>query len=102
MREVPPPPPPTIRLSLTAPPGAELGAGDDVLDAAISPDGRQIVFVATMEGVAQLWRRAFDTDRAEPLAGTEGAAMPAWKATGRVVSFFAAGRLKQISLDDGV
>lgn len=101
LREVPPPPPPPVRLSLTAPAGTELGAGDEVLDAAISPDGRQIVFVATADGVTQLWRRALDTDRAEPLMGTEGAAMPAWKTTGNVVSYFADGRLRQISLGDG-
>src|SRR5688572_10265540 len=100
MREVPPPPPPPVRLSLAAPPGTELGAGDEVLDAAISPDGREIVFVATAEGVARLWRRSLDTERAEALAGTERATMPAWKAGGRVVSFFADRRLKQISLAD--
>ena len=101
-RETPPPPPPSVRLSLTAPPGAELGAGDDVLDAAISPDGREMVFVATVNGVVQLWRRAFDTESAEALNGTEGAALPAWKANGRVVSFFAEGKLKQLSRADGV
>jgi Tol biopolymer transport system component len=101
IREVPPPPPPPIRLSLLAPLGAELGAGDDLLDAAISADGRQIAFVATTNGVPQLWRRRLGTDRAEPLPGTEGAALPAWKATGRVVAFFAAGKLKQIAIEEG-
>ncbi|MBM3818178.1 MAG: hypothetical protein FJW14_04040 [Acidimicrobiia bacterium] len=99
VREVPPAPPPPIRLSLLAPLGAELGAGDDLLDAAISADGRQIAFVATTNGVPQLWRRRLGTDRAEPLPGTEGAAMPAWKATGGVVAFFAGGKLKQVSID---
>jgi hypothetical protein len=101
LREVPPPPPPPIRLSLLAPIGAQLGAGDDLLDAAISADGRQIAFVATTNGVPQLWRRRLGTDRAEPLPGTEGAAMPAWKATGGVLAFFAGGKLKQVSLDEG-
>ena len=101
-RETPPPPPPPVRLSLTSPPGTELGAGDEVLDAAISPDGREMVFVATANGVAQLWRRGFDTESAEALRGTEGAALPAWKANGRVVSFFAEGKLKQLSRADGV
>ena len=100
-RETPPPPPPPVRLALTAPPGAEIGAGDEVLDAAISPDGREMVFVATVNGVSQLWRRAFETESAEALNGTEGAALPAWKANGRVVSFFAEGKLKQVSRADG-
>src|SRR5262249_20717768 len=39
LREVPPPPPPALTLTLGAPPGTELGSGDEPLDAAISPDG---------------------------------------------------------------
>ena len=101
LREAPPPPSPAIRAAFLAPPGTELGSGDDVLDAAISPDQRQIVFVATTGGTAALWRRALDSDRAERIAGTEGARLPAWKQTGNVVSFFADDRLKQVSLIDG-
>ena len=71
-RETPPPPPPAVRLSLTAPPGTELGVGEEVLDAAISPDGREMVFVATLNGVTQLWRRGFDTEGAEVLKGHGG------------------------------
>jgi hypothetical protein len=59
------------------------------------------VFVATSDGTARLWRRALDEARAEPIAGTEGAQLPAWKQTGSVVSFFAGERLKQVSLADG-
>jgi eukaryotic-like serine/threonine-protein kinase len=101
LREVAPPPPPAIRAAFLAPPGAELGSGDDVLDAAISPDQRQIVFVATSGGTAALWRRALDSDRAERIANSEGAKLPSWKQTGNVVSFFADGHLKQVSLTDG-
>ena len=101
VRETVPPPPPAVRAALTAPPGAELGAGDDTLDAAISPDGRTIVFVATTDGVAKLWRRALDVDRAEAMPGTEGASLPAWKRDGSVVSFFADGRLRALSMRDG-
>jgi eukaryotic-like serine/threonine-protein kinase len=101
LRETAAPPPPAIRLSFVVPPGSELGSSEDVLDAAISPDERQIVFVATTDGTARLWRRAFDNERAELIAGTDGAQLPAWKRTGTVVSFFAGDRLKQLSLADG-
>ena len=101
LRELPPSPPPAIRLALTPPPGAELGAGDQILDAALSADDRGLVFVATTDGIPHLWHRDLAAERAEPLNGTEGAAMPAWKTTGRVVSFFADGRLRQISLPSG-
>ena len=48
----------------------------------------------------RLWLRTFDGDGAEPLPGTEGASLPAWKRGGGVVAFFAGGRLKQIALAD--
>jgi hypothetical protein len=102
LREQPAPPPPAIRLALSVPAGVELGAGDDTLDAAISPDGRSIVFVATANGRSQLWRRRIDDANAEPLRGTEGARLPAWKPTGGAVAFLAGNRLKQISLADSI
>jgi eukaryotic-like serine/threonine-protein kinase len=111
LREQPPPPPPAIRLSLPSPAGVESGFADETLDAAISPDESAIVFVATdlradatgqHEGVRRLWRRSLASERAEPLPGTEGAQQPAWKPTGNVIAFFADGRLKQLTLSDGV
>ena len=108
--EEPPPLPAALRLSLAPPDGTELGAGDDVLDAAISPNQQEVVFVARRlgrsgagdpPGSTQLWRRRFDAQGAEPLAGTEGASLPAWKHTGNVVSFFAATRLKLLNLRTG-
>ena len=101
LRRPPPPPPPPVRLAFDAPPGTELGAGDEPLDAAISPDGRQIAFVATTRGIARLWVRRLDAQSATPIAGTDGAQMPAWKLTGQVLAFFAGNRLRQISLVDG-
>jgi Tol biopolymer transport system component len=102
LREVPPPPSAAIRASLAAPPGAEFGSGERTLDAAIAPDERQIVFVATTNGTAALWRRTLTDERAEPIAGTSGAQLPAWKQSGNVVAFFAGGRVKQVSIGDGV
>ena len=76
-REVPPPPPPALALTLGVPSGTELGSGDEPLDAAISPDERHIVFVASRGGTTTLWRRALQSERAELLSGTEGAQLPA-------------------------
>ena len=89
-----------LRSDCRSPPpsGTELGSGDEILDAAISPDERHIVFVATTDGVARLWRRALDSERAKRSPGTDGAQLPAWKQTGNVISFFASDRLKQVSL----
>jgi eukaryotic-like serine/threonine-protein kinase len=101
LREVPPPPAPPLALTLGAPPGAELGSGDEPLDAAISPDERHIVFVATRDGTASLWRRSLQSDRAEALTGTEGAQLPVWSPRGDAVAFFAGGHLRRVTLTDG-
>ena len=111
LREQPPPPPAAVRLFLTAPPGTEFGVGDEPLDAAISPDQREVVFVATQRrrgapeqiaaGSTQLWRRRLNAADAEPIAGTEGARLPAWKQTGNVLSFFTDARLKLLNLKTG-
>jgi Tol biopolymer transport system component len=101
LREVPPPPPPTLTLTLGAPQGAELGAGDEPLDAAISPDERHVVFVATRGGTTMLWRRTVESDRTETLAGTLGAQLPSWSPAGDALLFFAGTRLKRLTLADG-
>jgi Tol biopolymer transport system component len=101
LSEAPPPVQLPLRFSLAAPAGAELGAGDDILDAAISPDERHIVFVATTDGTTRLWLRELRGDQAVPLLGTIGARLPAWKQTGNVVSFFTDGRLKEITIATG-
>ena len=108
LREQPLPPAPSLRLSLPAPAGTDMGTFDEPLDAVISPDQREIVFVATDRrrdtisqptiGEPQLWRRRLDAERAERIPGTEGARMPAWKQTGNVLAFFADGRLKFLEL----
>ena len=100
-REPPPAPPPVIRVPLTAPAGSELGAGDDALDAAISPGGDLIAFVATSSGTAQLWQRRVDAEQASVLAGTEGARHPAWSPDGQRLAFVAGRRLKQLTVASG-
>jgi eukaryotic-like serine/threonine-protein kinase len=100
-REQPPPPPPVLRLSFDPPLGAELGSGDDGLDAAISPDGDEVVFVATSGGRTQLWRRRVNAEQAEPIPETDGARTPTWSADGRTIAFLVAGRLKTVARGGG-
>jgi serine/threonine protein kinase len=69
---------------------------------AVSPDGRQIVFVASgSDGLPQLWIRRLDSLNARTLAGTDGATQPFWSPDSRSVGFFAAGKLKTISVEGG-
>jgi len=69
---------------------------------ALSPDGRQIVFVAADGETSRLWLRPLATTTAKPLAGTEGASRPFWSPDSRSVGFFATGALKRLDLDRGV
>ena len=68
LRETAPPAPPETRLDIVTP------ATDHPASFALSPDGRQIVFVASGDGPLALWLRSLATTTAQPLAGTEGRA----------------------------
>jgi Tol biopolymer transport system component len=83
------------RLEIATPPTT------DPISLAISPDGRQIVFVATSNGKPHLWIRRLDSTTARPLSGTESAYYPFWAPDSRSLAFFAEGRLKRIDLDAG-
>jgi serine/threonine protein kinase len=74
---------------------------DDPSSFALSPDGRQIVFVAASENGSRLWLRSLAATTAQPLAGTEGATSPFWSPDSRSVGFFAANSLKRLDLGGG-
>jgi eukaryotic-like serine/threonine-protein kinase len=76
-------------------------ATTDPISFALSPDGRQIVFVASADGASRLWLRPLDKVTAQPLAGTEGASFPFWSPDSRSVGFFADGKLKRVDLAGG-
>src|SRR5262249_23543504 len=82
--------PPEIRVEVNMPPTA------DPFSFAISPDGRRLVFVASMESKSQLWVQPLDSPTAQPLAGTDGAAYPFGSPDGASGGFFADGKLKRI------
>jgi serine/threonine protein kinase len=86
----------TVRLSVVTPETSSL------LDFAISPDGRTLAFVARDEGGKELlWVRRLDVTTAQPLSGTEGAAMPFWAPDSRSLGFFADGKLKKVEAAGG-
>ncbi len=98
VRELPPPPPPALRAQFPAPDGVTLGSGAEPLDAAVSPDERDVAFVATRDGTTSLWIESLATGRARPLDGTEGASLPAWKRDGTALAYFAKGTLNVLTL----
>src|SRR5262249_35235624 len=68
----------------------------------ISPDGRRLAFVATVDGKTFLWVRAFDSLTAQSVAGTEDAASPFWSPDSRLLAFFSAGKLKKVDVAGGL
>jgi eukaryotic-like serine/threonine-protein kinase len=93
-RELPPAAP--MQVEITTPPTS------DPISLALSPDGRNIVFVGTANGRSRLWVRSLDSPSARPLDRTEGASFPFWSADSRSVGFFADTKLKRIDLDGGL
>lgn len=69
---------------------------------AVSPDGRQLVFVASgSDGPPQLWIRRLDSLNARALAGTEGGGHPFWSPDSHSVGFFGGGKLRKIDVAGG-
>ena len=72
------------------------------LSIAVSPDGQQLLFLATSaDGSRRIWVRRLDEGRARPLAGTEGSTRPFWSPDSRSVGFFADGKLKRVDIAGG-
>ncbi len=87
---------PETRVDIVTP------ATNNPTDFALSPDGRQIVFVASDDsGVSQLWLRSLATTTAQLLSGTEGAQQPFWSPDGRAIGFFAGNALKRLDPGGG-
>ncbi len=69
---------------------------------AISPDGRNLVFVVSVEGKTQLWLRPLGSFMARLLPGTEDInSFPFWSPDSSSIAFAAGGKLKKIDLADG-
>ena len=69
---------------------------------ALSPDARTLAFVTTdVNGERQIWIRPLDSERAQPLEGTNGASDPFWSPSGSEIAFFANNQLKRIGIGGG-
>jgi serine/threonine protein kinase len=92
------PAPPEARLEISTPPTLA------PLHFALSPDGRSIVFVASVSATdnsQRLYLRSLDSTEATPIVGTEGARYPFWSPDSRSIGFFAAERLFRIDVAGG-
>ena len=84
-----------IRLDVATP------AANEFTSFAISPDGRTLVYQATTGGRTQLWTRALNADRPQPVPSSEGGWFPFWSPDSRSIAFFADGQLKRFNTFDG-
>jgi Tol biopolymer transport system component len=75
----------------------------------VSPDGRQIAFVANARrqgemsstAASRIWLRDLSKPESHQLEGTDGAAYPFWSPDGRWIAFFAQGKLNKIDASGG-
>ena len=81
--------------------GPAAGGTGTIAQLAVSPDGRNIAFVAGAQGEFQLWLRPVASADARAIEGTEGAAFPFWSHDSRFIAFFAGGKLKKVAIAGG-
>ena len=97
LRQSPPAAPVAARFTLAAPETAT-----DITAPELSPDSRNLVFIATTEGRRSLWLRPLGSLTAQPLPGTEGVyGFPFWSPDSRLLVFATGGELKKLDLAGG-
>ena len=82
------------------PPDEEIFSGTSP-QFAISPDGRQVTFVASASTGTILFVRSLSTLDARAVTGTEGARNPFWSPDSQSIAYFANGRLKTVRVSGG-
>jgi Tol biopolymer transport system component len=90
--------PPPDKMALGGPAAGGTGSAAQL---AISPDGRNIAFVAGAQSAFTIWLRPMASADARPIQGTEGATFPFWSPDGRFIAFFAGGKLKKVAIAGG-
>jgi len=78
---------------------APFAAGQTALT--LSPDGRQLVYVAKHNGSTRLFLRPLDRFKATALPGTDGAYYPFFSPDGKWVGFFADNAMKKVAIEGG-
>ena len=98
LRQPPPTAPVTVRFTIAAPEKATT-----IEAPVLSPDGRHLVFVATVEGKTSLLLRSLGSLTAQLLPGTDGVSgFPFWSPDSHSLGFFAGGELRKIGLSGGM
>lgn len=89
-----------VTFSVPLPSGVSIGPGEVSTYIAVSPDGGRLTFVGNSSN-SPLRVHDFATGTTNVLEGTQGAASPFWSPDGRLIGFFAEGRLKKVAVGGG-
>jgi Tol biopolymer transport system component len=91
-----------IRYKLFPAEGTAFYSGSE-LPFALSPDGRQIVYVGVKaDGTKQLWLHSLYSELEQPIAGTEGAYSPFWSTDSQWIGLFSGNTLKKVRISTGL
>jgi hypothetical protein len=92
-----------VRFSIPYPAGTSGNNSPAAAQAVPSPDGRYLVFAAqeSASGKDSLWVRPLDSPTAHRLDNTEEANYPFWSPDSQSIGFFAADKLKRVSVAGG-
>jgi Tol biopolymer transport system component len=81
------------------------GGSGQAAQIAVSPDGREIAFVAATQGANQgvykVWVRSLGSLAPRAIAGSEEGTYPFWSPDNRFIAFFAGGKLKKVQAAGG-
>jgi eukaryotic-like serine/threonine-protein kinase len=91
-----------VKALINPPPNARFEfIGDVAGPVVVSPDGKKLAFVASVEGKNDLWVRPLDSLNAMELSGTENATFPFWSPDSKMIGYFADGKLKKVDATHG-
>jgi len=96
----PSPPAPVSRFVFSLPPGQRF-ADLTRPSLAVSPDGKQMVYVAGAGGAYQIYARSMDSFDAKAIPGTEGGTQPFFSPDSQWIGYFAGGKLKKVRVTGG-
>jgi len=89
-----------FHLAIPLPSGVKLN-DDQQSTLAVSPDGRHLVLVASIDEGTELYLRSLNKPETKVIPGTLNGDNPFFSPDGRWIGFFADGKLKKVSIVDG-
>jgi serine/threonine protein kinase/Tol biopolymer transport system component len=92
----------SARLQFVPPAGMVPFTSPEMVNFALSPDGKMLSFVATQEGAPAIFLRPLDSQAIRKVEGTENAVSPFWSPDGAWIGYSAGGKLWKTPVAGGV